>query len=111
MSAARALLAVALLAPTCSALAQDAAVVLREGRDVDLVTSRCSMCHSLDYIVINSRFLDSKGWQAEVTKMIKVYAAPIPAEDADRIHAYLVRAYGGPEAVSPAEGTVQQPSR
>ena len=35
------------------------------------------MCHSLDYIPMNSVFLDRKGWEASVTKMMKVMGAPI----------------------------------
>ena len=53
------------------------------------------MCHSLDYIPMNSLFLDRKGWEASVTKMIKVMGAPIPeADDAAAIVDYLARNYG-----------------
>jgi hypothetical protein len=52
------------------------------------------MCHSLDYIPMNSVFLDRKGWEASVTKMIKVMGAPIGSEDVPAIVEYLSRHYG-----------------
>src|SRR5688500_2112913 len=33
--------------------------------------AQCGACHSLDYIRMNSRFLDLAGWTAVVNKMIK----------------------------------------
>jgi hypothetical protein len=33
-------------------------------------------------------------WSATVTKMIKVFGAPVPQEDADKIIGYLSTAYG-----------------
>ena len=36
------------------------------------------MCHSLDYIQGNSPFMTRQVWDAEVTKMIKAYGAPVP---------------------------------
>jgi hypothetical protein len=57
-------------------------------------TVQCGACHSLDYIRMNSHFLDLTGWTAVVTKMIKAYGAPIPAEDAEAIARYLAANYG-----------------
>lgn len=57
-------------------------------------TAQCGACHSLDYIRMNSHFLDLAGWTAVVTKMIKAYGAPIPAEDAEAIALYLTANYG-----------------
>ena len=76
------------------ALAEEGPVALREGPGKDLVVAHCAMCHSLDYIPMNSRFLDHKGWEAEVNKMIKVMGAPIPAEQVPEIVDYLDRNYG-----------------
>ena len=45
---------------------------------------------------MNSPFLDRKGWEGSVTKMVKVMGAPIPAEDVPGIVDYLVRNYGKP---------------
>jgi sulfite dehydrogenase (cytochrome) subunit B len=50
--------------------------------------------HTLAYIPMNSSFLDAKGWEAEVTKMIKAYGAPIEDADAKAIAEYLKRNYG-----------------
>ena len=52
------------------------------------------MCHSLDYIQMNSPFLDRKGWEGSVNKMIKVMGAPIPEADVQKIVDYLASEYG-----------------
>jgi mono/diheme cytochrome c family protein len=75
-------------------LADEAQVVLKEGPGRDVVAANCSMCHSLDYIPMNSVFMDQKGWEASVTKMIKVMGAPIRSEDVPAIVEYLSRHYG-----------------
>ncbi|HUI59000.1 MAG TPA: hypothetical protein VLX90_02185 [Steroidobacteraceae bacterium] len=67
---------------------------LKDGPDVDLTTARCSICHSTDYISMNSVFLKRAGWDAEVHKMIKVMGAPITEEEAQQIVTYLTRYYG-----------------
>lgn len=67
---------------------------LKEGPGRDLVMQRCMTCHSLDYIAMNSVFLERKGWEATVNKMIKVMGAPIPEEDVAPILDYLTRHYG-----------------
>ena len=41
---------------------------------------QCIACHSVDYIPMNSRFLDKAGWTADVNKMINVFGAPIPKD-------------------------------
>jgi cytochrome c5 len=89
------LLAAALaLVVSAAAGADEAQVVLKEGEGRDVVAANCSMCHSLDYIPMNSVFLDRKGWEASVTKMIKVMHAPIRGEDVPAIVDYLARNYG-----------------
>ena len=67
---------------------------LKDGPGVELVRKDCVSCHSLDYIPLNSPFLDQKGWEATVTKMQKAYGAPIPADDAAPIAEYLAKNYG-----------------
>lgn len=52
------------------------------------------MCHSLDYIVMNSPFQDQAGWEKTVRKMTAVYGAPLTAEESAAIVAYLARHYG-----------------
>lgn len=86
------------------ALALAAGVVAAQERRLDLkngpgraeVEANCGSCHSLDYIVLNSPFLDQKGWDGEVTKMIKAYGAPIKADDAKTIVDYLAANYAKP---------------
>ena len=88
-------LAVALisLAAASSAWAQESRVVLKDAPGKDKVM-QCVACHSLDYIQMNSRFLDKAGWTASVNKMINVFGAPIPKEDVEPIADYLAQNYG-----------------
>ncbi len=88
------LLAVLALAggPICAA--DEASVQLAAGDGLDRVKSACAVCHSLDYIVMNSPFLDASGWEKTVTKMINVMGAPITTEDSAIIVRYLATHYG-----------------
>ena len=52
------------------------------------------MCHSLDYIIMNSPFQDQSGWDKTVRKMVTVYGAPLSAEESAAIVTYLARHYG-----------------
>lgn len=83
-----------LLIAAAPALAQESQLRLRDGPGRQLVEANCVMCHSLDYIPMNSPFLDRKGWEASVTKMIKVMGAPIAEADAQKITDYLAGQYG-----------------
>lgn len=76
-----------------AALAQEDKIVLKDapGREK---TQVCVACHSLDYIPMNSPFLDKGGWAATVNKMINAYGAPIAKEDVDAIATYLAENYG-----------------
>ncbi len=76
------------------ALADEARVQLRDGSGKEQVTANCALCHSLDYIVMNSVFLDRKGWETSVNKMVKVMGAPVKEENIPLILDYLVRNYG-----------------
>ena len=67
---------------------------LKQGPGKQLVEANCTMCHSLYYIQMNSPFLDRKGWEGSVNKMIKVMGAPIAEADAQRIVDYLASQYG-----------------
>ncbi len=75
-------------------LALEEKVRLKDAPNRDLVEANCVACHSLDYIQMNSPFLDRKGWEASVNKMIKVFGAPIKEEDAQKIVEYLSKYYG-----------------
>jgi sulfite dehydrogenase (cytochrome) subunit B len=90
--------AFAVLFPTflaAPALAQEEPVVkLREAPGLDRVEANCAACHSLDYIQMNSPFPNAALWEAEVTKMIKAYGAPVSDADAAVIVDYLKKNYG-----------------
>ena len=77
------------------AFADEIVVNLKKGAGLDKVEGNCAACHTLAYIPMNSPFLNAAGWDAEVTKMIKAYGAPIDDEDAKAIAAYLKANYGG----------------
>ena len=55
--------------------------------------SYCAICHSLKYISRQPDF-PAKTWDAEVTKMIVKYHAPIDSATAKKITAYLVAIKG-----------------
>jgi mono/diheme cytochrome c family protein len=77
------------------ALAQEEpAVKLKEAPGLDKVEANCAACHSLDYVQMNSPFLDAAGWDAEVAKMINAFGAPINQADAKTIADYLKANYG-----------------
>ena len=82
------------LASVATVAADDSDIVLKGGPDAALTTTRCSVCHSADYIEMNSVFLNKAGWTAEVNKMVKAYGAPIPEDEAAKIVAYLAQYYG-----------------
>jgi mono/diheme cytochrome c family protein len=88
------LLAAALMAGVV--LAQERRLELKDGPGRDKVEANCASCHSLDYILGNSPFMNRGVWGAEVTKMIKVYGAPIADADAKEIADYLAKNYGQP---------------
>ena len=76
------------------AAAEEPAVDLKPGPGLDKVQGNCTACHSLDYIQMNSPFLNAAAWTAEVTKMIKAMGAPIGDDDAKAIADYLTKNYG-----------------
>ena len=77
------------------AFAEEKPVQLKQAAGLDKVEGNCAACHSLDYIEMNSPFLNAAGWDAEVAKMIKVFGAPIDDADAKTIADYLKANYGG----------------
>jgi mono/diheme cytochrome c family protein len=86
------LIAAALMAT--SAAAQEKSVQLKPGPGLDKVEGNCAGCHSLDYVQMNSTFLNAAGWDAEVAKMINAFGAPIDQADAKIIADYLKKNYG-----------------
>jgi mono/diheme cytochrome c family protein len=67
----------------------------KPGPNLDVVQNNCTACHSADYISTQPRGEKFKRdfWQAEVTKMIKVYGAPIDEADVGKIVDYLASTY------------------
>ncbi len=82
------------LLPLTAVAADEGQIRLKEGAGRALVESNCAVCHSLDYIQTNSPFLDKKGWEATLNKMVNVMGAPIPKEDVPMIVEYLNHYYG-----------------
>jgi mono/diheme cytochrome c family protein len=73
----------------------DEAVELKAGKNFDVVQNNCTACHSADYIKTQPQGPAFKAgfWQAEVTKMIKVFGAPIDDADVSKIVEYLSENY------------------
>ncbi len=63
------------------------------GTGSDAINNNCLACHSAG-MVLNQPALPASAWQAEVSKMINVYKAPIAEEDVAAIVDYLVRTKG-----------------
>jgi len=89
----RTLLVFALLS-TLPAFAGEGDIRLKDAPGKEVVASNCLMCHSLDYIQMNSPILDRKGWEASVNKMIKAMGAPVAEADVQQIVDYLASQYG-----------------
>ena len=90
------MIAAVALSIVAAAHAEERAVPLKDAPGRELVEGHCAACHSLDYIRTNSPFMTAKVWDAEVSKMINAFGAPIEPADAKAITDYLVRNYGSP---------------
>ena len=88
------IIALAAAAIAFPAVGQEKPVELKKAAGLDKVEANCAGCHSLDYIVMNSPFPNAALWDAEVTKMIKAFGAPISDADAKIIADYLKKNYG-----------------
>jgi sulfite dehydrogenase (cytochrome) subunit B len=81
-------------APVSYTLPEETAA-FKPGPNLEAAQNNCTACHSADYISTQPR--DQKPrkdfWQAEVTKMIKVYGAPIDDADVGKIVDYLAATY------------------
>ena len=66
----------------------------KPGPNLEVVQGNCTACHSADYINTQPPMTNKKDfWQAEVTKMIKVYGAPIDDANVGKIVDYLAATY------------------
>ena len=85
---------IALAKPLTYALPEETAV-LRPGPEpgFEAAKNNCVACHSVDYIGTQPPKKGAAFWDAEVTKMIKVYKAPIDEKDAKAIADYLTQTY------------------
>jgi len=83
-----------LAASIATAAADETSIRLTEGPGLTQVQASCSMCHSLDYILMNSPFQDKAAWEKTVNKMVKVMGAPMTADDVTAVVAYLDAHYG-----------------
>jgi mono/diheme cytochrome c family protein len=77
-----------------AAFAEEKPVQLKKAPGLEQVENNCAACHSLDYVLMNSPYPNAALWDAEVTKMIKVFGAPIDDADAKAIKDYLAKNYG-----------------
>lgn len=92
------ILAAFLMADASPASGEDeTSFVLTEGEGKEQVQASCSMCHSLDYIVMNSPFQDRAGWERTVRKMVTVMGAPMSTDEIAAVVDYLARHYSEPE--------------
>ena len=80
--------------PVLALAADETSLRLADGAGLERVQSYCSMCHSLDYILMNSPFQDKAGWEKTVNKMVKAMGAPLPADDIPVVVSYLDSHYG-----------------
>jgi len=77
-----------------AAVADEANIRLKDAAETPAVVANCSVCHSVDYIQMNSRFMKRAGWEAEIKKMVSVMGAPVSEADQARLLDYLTREYG-----------------
>jgi mono/diheme cytochrome c family protein len=80
--------------PFVYTLPDEPEVSLAAGAGADLVSANCAACHSLDYLSTQPPGKGAQFWRDSVTKMVKIYGAPIAPADADAIADYLGHSYG-----------------
>jgi sulfite dehydrogenase (cytochrome) subunit B len=72
----------------------DETAAFKPGPNLEVVQNNCTACHSADYVSTQPRVEKKREfWQAEVTKMIKVFGAPIEDTDVPKIVDYLAATY------------------
>jgi hypothetical protein len=86
---------VAAVAKPVSYQLPDETAAFKPGPNLEAAQNNCTGCHSADYIATQPRGAKFKKdfWQAEVTKMIKLYGAPIDDADVPKIVDYLAATY------------------
>ena len=61
----------------------------------ELITTRCVICHSLDYVPMNGPVMTRARWETSVKKMIEKFGAPVSQEESAQIVDYLSKNYAG----------------
>jgi sulfite dehydrogenase (cytochrome) subunit B len=85
--------AVAVALATAALADGEGRVQLKDGPGKDLTSSRCVICHTLEYIPSNAPAMDRAAWQKTVQKMRERFGAPISDEEAQSILDYLSATY------------------
>lgn len=89
-----AILGVVMAGLSSTAFADEDQIKLKDGPGRDKVLANCTMCHSVDYVPMNSPFMKKAAWQGTVNKMVRVMGAPISQDDIPQIVEYLTKYYG-----------------
>lgn len=90
----RKLIWLGLMAVSVVCFSGEESIRLKDGPGKELVMNSCATCHSLDYIQMNSVFMNKKQWEATVNKMVKTFKAPVDEKDIPAIVEYLTNFYG-----------------
>jgi len=83
------------------ALAGEESIRLVDGAGRDVASANCAVCHSLDYIQMNSAVMNRASWEKTVQKMIGRFGAPIDEAAAREILDYLSAHYSEAETPRP----------
>ena len=89
-------MAAAVMVMRAAQAASQEADALKPGPGHDETAASCAICHTLNYIRMNSPFLTGDQWKAEVAKMRDAYGAPLDDDTAGAIVQYLSTNYGAP---------------
>ncbi len=82
-------LSVVVLLLSAGAAADESQLRLADAPGRDTVMANCSVCHSVDYVLMSAGIPDRKGWEASISKMRNVMGATITDADAELILDYL----------------------
>ncbi|MDP2324772.1 MAG: cytochrome c [Gammaproteobacteria bacterium] len=87
-------LAVMVLLLNAGAGADEAQIRLVDAPGRDVLMGNCSVCHSVDYVLMSAGIPDRKGWEASIGKMRRIMGATISDADSAIILDYLASNYG-----------------
>jgi sulfite dehydrogenase (cytochrome) subunit B len=74
-------------------------IKLEKAPGVEVVSSQCALCHSLDYIAIQPP-LNRAAWMATIAKMKEKYGAPIMEQSTNSLVDYLAKTYGAEKSAT-----------